>query len=143
MGALAGYPAQLILAKRADSAAKAQALRADRVAAYSAFAERVMDWRRSQVDRGMLASESPPVGQADDAVRDENRRVRAAAWTAFYRVKLLCDDPDIEVKARAVIEATRRMKRAQDRNGLNRGGDDVRLKLGEFLDAAAQQTVVL
>ena len=141
VGALAGYPVQSLLARRADSAAKAQALRADQVAAYSAFAERVMDWRRSQVVRGMLTIEGPGPPQVDEGVRDENRRVRAAAWTAFYRVKLLCDDPEIQRKARDVIETTRDMKRAQDRRTLNAKVDDVRLKLDIFLDSAAEQTL--
>ena len=50
VGALIGYPVQALLAKRADAAARSKDLRADRVAAYSSFAEKVMDWRRWSSD---------------------------------------------------------------------------------------------
>lgn len=141
VGALAGYPVQSMLARRADSAAKARALRADRVVAYAAFAERIMDWRSSQVVRRMQSFEEGVEKERSDEVRDENRRVRAAAWTAFYSVKLLCDEPEIARKAREVIETTRGMKRAQNRHELDAVGDDVRDTLDDFLDVAADQTL--
>lgn len=140
VGALASYPIQALLANRADWAARSKELRADRVAAYSSFAETVMDWRRSQVIRRMLSIRPTDDAQAADLVRDENRRVRAAAWTAYYRVRLLCDDAAIEASALGVIQTTRSMKAAKDRPDLNQIGDEVRQDLNSFLDIAARQT---
>ena len=78
---------------------------------------------------------------ADDVIRDENRRVRAEAWSAFYRVKLLCDDPGLEKLAKAALDVTREMKRSKERATLDAAGDEVRRRIGLFLDAAATQTV--
>ena len=141
VGVLAGYPVQALLAKRAESAARSQALRADRLSAYSSFAERVMDWRRSQIRRAMLTIAPPGEDKDNAAIRDENQRLRAAAWTAYYHVRLLCDDPEIETSARKVVEATRAMKKAIDRQHLNAAGDLVREELNRFLDEASRQTV--
>ena len=139
VGAVASYPFQTLHARRSDSHARAQALRAERVAAYSAFAEKIMDWRRSQIAR--TVSIEALVGSVEvAAVKDENRRVRTAAWTALYRVQLLCDDPDIEKLAHQVIQVTRNMKRAPDRHTADQMGDAVRRALELFLRAASQQT---
>ncbi len=140
VGALASYPVQAVLAKRADSAAQSKELRADRVAAYSSFAEKVMEWRRSQVIRRMLTIRPTDDTDAAEAIRDENRRARAAAWTTYYRVRLLCDDAAIEASALGVIQTTRAMKHAKDRPELNQIGDNVRRDLNSFLDIAAHQT---
>ena len=66
----------------------------------------------------MLTITPGRVASDDERVRDENRRVRAAAWTAYSRVKLLCDDP-ISRRALDVIATTRSMKRADSRAALN------------------------
>lgn len=99
-----------------------------------------MDWRRSQAIRRELSLSSTLDAQAAEAISDENKRVRAAAWTAYYRVRLLCGDVAIEASARGVIEKTRSMKRARNRPELDRVGDEVRQELMEFLDVAARQT---
>lgn len=139
VGALLGYPIQLWLAKRADAAAQSQQLRADRVAAYSAFAEKVMDWRRSQSVRRELYLSPTRDAREYDAVSDENKRARAAAWTAYYRVRLLCGSAAINALAYEVIDQTKAMKRAGNQRDLYRAGDRVRDNLEVFLDAAAGQ----
>lgn len=140
VGVLASYPFQVLQAKRSEAYERAQRLRADRVSAYSGFAEKIMDWRRSQVIRTMLGIEHGAHPDLVAQIKDENRRVRASAWTAFYQVKLLCGDPKLEELARSAVETTRSMKRASDRRMLNATGDDVRVKLATFLEAAAHQT---
>lgn len=141
VGALAGFPAQLVLAKRSDAASRDRALRADRVEAYSGFAEAIMEWRRSQLRRKKHDLDVGANGETRCEVRDENQRLRAAAWAAFFQVKLLCGDSALEAAARATLEATRLMKRAADLGALDNQGDEVRQHLALFLDAASQQTM--
>lgn len=143
LGVTVSFVLQRLNAARAESSARSESIRTSRIDAYSAFAEKVMEWRRTQIIRRMLdvGPESGHPPQDGERVRDENRRDRAAAWTAFYRVKLLCDDAGLEHLARGVLDATREMKKAESRSELNTAGDRVRELLGNFLDAAAAQTV--
>ena len=66
---------------------------------------------------------------------------RATAWTSFYQVKLLVDDPSLEVLARNALMATRNLKRAKSRTEINNAGDEVREKLEQFLVEGATQVV--
>lgn len=100
-----------------------------------------MEWRRSQLRRKKLDFVE---GGSDDIrreVRDENQRLRAAAWAAFFQVKLLCGDSGLENAAQETLETTRLMKRAINQAALDNQGDDVRRNLAAFLDAASKQTV--
>lgn len=100
-----------------------------------------MDWRRSQIRRKKYGFSAGPGEESGAALSDENQRVRTAAWTAFYQVKLLCADSNLEALARETLEATRGMKRAANPEVLNAQGDAVRRKLDDFLDAASKQTL--
>lgn len=140
VGAIAAYPFQALSAKRSDEYARSLSLRADRVVAYSSFADRIMDWRRSQVIRLLLEIDPPVSEEVAARVKDENRRARAAAWTAYYQVKLLSGEPKIAELGEAVIQTTRAMKNALDRTSMDKAGDDVRHSLEDFLDEAARQT---
>lgn len=100
-----------------------------------------MDWRRSQIRRKKLDSADAHSTEVRGEVRDENQRVRAAAWTAFYQVKLLCGDSALENAAKDALEVTRLMKRALNLEALDAQGDAVRRQLDVFLDAASQQTM--
>lgn len=141
VGALCTLPAQALLAKRAERASLGRALRSERVAAYSTFADRIMDWRRSQIVRAKLVGEGAHAQVLEAAVvRDENRRVRAAAWTAYYQLRLLSDDAKIDALAFEAIEATRVMKRASDPKALDAAGSVVRERLDAFLEAASRHT---
>ncbi|NYE38007.1 hypothetical protein F4692_003152 [Nocardioides cavernae] len=146
MGTLAGasltFLFQRINASRAEEAARAERLRERRIAAYASFAEKLMEWRRTQVIRSSIPLQSvqPSIPEVD-AVKDENRRARAAAWTAFYQVKLVVDDSDLDDLARAALEATRNMKRAKTKRDINAAGDEVRARLEGFLIPAAAQII--
>jgi hypothetical protein len=142
VGASVSYLFQRLNVSRGEEFARAERLRSSRIDAYSAYAEKLMDWRRSQVVRAMLGIEEERSSSADaEAIKTDNRRARAEAWAAFYKVKLLCDDPRLEQLAQSALNTTRGMKEANDRASLNARGDDVREHLARFLDAAAAQTV--
>lgn len=140
LGAAVSYAFQRLNDDRAESRDRQQRLRDDRLEAYAAFSAALMDWRRSQVVRRSI--DHSVAGVRDEyvlAVEDENRRVRATAWSAFYRVKLVCDDVNIENAAKAAVEAVRAMKHANDRAKLDDLGDLGRDALEKFLKLSSHQ----
>ncbi|GAA4123694.1 hypothetical protein GCM10022415_29110 [Knoellia locipacati] len=140
VGAVASYPFQVLHAKRTDAYSRSQQLRTERVAVYSSFAEKIMDWRRSQNRRKKRSFGREASGSADPVISDENQRVRAAAWSAYYRVKLLCDDPEIDRVAFEALECVSRMKDALTLEEVQAVGEEVRAKLERFLREASRQT---
>jgi hypothetical protein len=116
-------------------------LRARRIDAYSEFAEKVMEWRRAQTTRMRRRLDVGPDAQDYDNLRMESHQGRSQAWSAFYKVKLLCDDPGIEQFAFSAIEATSDMSHSRSRTDLNAKARLVSDKLDHFLEIAAGQAV--
>ena len=143
VGAAATYPLQILQAKRSDAYSRSQHLRAERVAAYSRFAEKIMDWRRSQNLRKKHTFDPNARAEDDLVIRDENQRVRAAAWSAFYQVKLLCGDAELERLATATVDSVDGMKDQSTLEAVQVAGEEVRAKLDLFLDAASRQTTAM
>lgn len=146
VGTLAGasltFLFQRINASKTEEAARAERLRERRMAAYASFAEKLMEWRRTQVIRSSIPLQSVQVTTPEaDAIKDENRRARAAAWIAFYQVKLVVDNSDLEMLGRSALDATRNMKSAKTRHDINAAGDEVRKRLEAFLKPASTQIV--
>lgn len=99
-----------------------------------------MDWRRSQNKRKKHSLSTASSGGEDPLIRDENQRVRAAAWAAYYQVKLLCDDVEIEDLARQALESVDQMKDAVTREDVQDSGERLRAQLDDFLAKASGQT---
>ena len=124
-GATATYLFQGKISERAESKARDERLRQERLAAYSSLAGAVMDLRGIQYDRGsshMIQDDRHSIGRVP---RAESSRLRSVAWTAFYRFKLTSPDQRLaDLARRAVEEAptsqtpkTRRSSRSEA-NGL-------------------------
>jgi hypothetical protein len=140
VGAVASYPLQALHARRSDEFTRSQHLRTERVVAYSNFAEKMMDWRRSQNVRKKHDLGATPLESPDAVISDENQRVRASAWSAYYQVKLLCGDEHIDGLAKAALDSVEEMKNARTLQQVQDAGDEVRAKLHTFLEAASRQT---
>lgn len=149
IGASTSYFFQRLTLRRTEGFARSEQLRARRIDAYSEFAEKVMDWRRAQTVRLRRRIEAGKAADDYDGLRAESQRLRAQAWSAFYKVKLLCGDPAIEQLALSAIEATHEMWDALggedeiggDRQRLDELGEQVRERLDRFLEAAAAQAL--
>jgi hypothetical protein len=76
-------------------------------------------------------------GLVPTQVRDESYRLRAAAWQAFFRLKLLCDDAELLRLADAALEATAVIPRAVSEEELSAQGERARGAVDSFVEAAA------
>jgi hypothetical protein len=142
LGATVSYVFQRLNLSRSEVFTRAEQLRTSRIEAYSAYATALMDWRRSQLNRRITQLESRQPGDDESTtIAEENRTLRAAAWSAYFKVKLLCDDPQLEKLARSALETTRQIKHARDGTDANALGENVRDEVDKFLELAARQTV--
>lgn len=103
LGSATTYGFQRLADERGRRFARSEAVRQERMAAFSAFAAAVEDYRRGQADRWFRHAEDPE-GAAFLAARAEVHVLRTAARQALYRVKLLTEDPGV---VRAAEEAYR------------------------------------
>jgi hypothetical protein len=71
------------------------------------------------------------------SVRGESYRLRAAAWHAFFRLKLLCDDAELMRLAGVALELAAALPRAVSKKELTAQGEQARDALDAFVDAAA------
>jgi hypothetical protein len=105
LGAAVTHGFQRLADRRGEMFARSEALRHERMAAYSAFAAAVEEYRRGQAERWYRKLEDPE-GEGFARARDEAHRLRTVARQALYRVKLVTDDAGV---VRAAENAYRRM----------------------------------
>ncbi|MFG3493781.1 hypothetical protein [Streptomyces sp. NPDC047928] len=115
-GAVITHVFQRLSSERGELFARSEALRQERMAAYSSFAAAVEDYRHGQADRWYRKRQDPD-GEAFITARDEAHRLRTATRQALYRVKLLTDDRDVTLAAERAYQCTRDVSTAQDRAG--------------------------
>ncbi|MFJ3812164.1 hypothetical protein ACIPWE_38110 [Streptomyces sp. NPDC090073] len=124
------------LARHADQFTRNQQLWHERVAAYSAFAASLTDFRRSQNDRWHLEQDDPNGPQFISACEESYQR-RADATAALCRVRLICGDPALGQRAQEALDATTQIPAAQDEEERTRRGEKARLALDQFLSDAS------
>jgi hypothetical protein len=136
VGGLISYIFQRMNISRADTNAKAERLRSEKLAAYSEFASVLLEYRRVQLHRWHLVLDSARPEQVEEA-EHESRRCRATAWTAFYRVKLLSDDQVLLGQADRALETMREFASVADsRSRVDAQGRLGRKAVEEFIDSA-------
>ncbi|MFF8866262.1 hypothetical protein ACF08B_29900 [Streptomyces sp. NPDC015139] len=123
-------------ARQAEQFTRNQQLWHERVAAYSAFAAALTDFRRSQNDRWHLEQDDLNGPQFISA-RDESYQRRADATAALCRVRLICGDPVLGQRAQDALDATTQIPAAQDEEERTRRGEKARLALDQFLSDAS------
>jgi hypothetical protein len=107
---------------RQNAVQRDEDLRRARLDTYSALCETIVEYRRAQLHRWFVGRD---VGAADEVERqrpevaDEVRRTRAAAWGQFYRVVMICNDDELERRARVAMSLTKQMKDAASSGELN------------------------
>ncbi|MER5432197.1 hypothetical protein [Streptomyces sp. NPDC002588] len=105
-------------------------LHEERILAYVAFAEAVMEFRRELMDRWFAehngaAHDSSPVYAS-----------RSTMWTAYYRVALLARDEGIRQAATAARETVSSIKKAQSLDVMKARSDATREAVRRFVDTA-------
>ncbi|MFF8846913.1 hypothetical protein ACF08N_30055 [Streptomyces sp. NPDC015127] len=136
LGSVATHLFQRQTAERSAVLARAEQLRQERIAAYSAFAGALVDYRRGQNDRWHRAMEAPGSVAAEEA-RIDSYRLRSSAHQALIRVQLVCDDPQALDLAAAAFEVTNCMHEAPDETDRSQRSEQARETLSEFIGTAA------
>jgi len=126
------------IARQTERFNRSQQLWSERVAAYSAFAATLTDFRRSQNDRWHLEQADPRSPQFVSA-REASYQRRADATAALCRVHLISSDPRLDEVAQAALDAAAEIHVAQDEQDRERRGEKARLALDRFLYDASPQ----
>ncbi|MDA5279901.1 hypothetical protein [Streptomyces sp. Isolate_45] len=124
------------MARQAERFTRNQQLWHERVAAYSAFAAALTDFRRSQNDRWHLEQADPNSPQFISA-REASYQRRAEATAALCRVRLICGDSDLGQLAQEALDATTEIHVAHDEQDRAGRGEKARLGLDRFLSDAS------
>jgi hypothetical protein len=123
-------------ARHAEQFTREQELRHERIAAYSAFAAALTEFRRSENDRWHLEQDAP--GSPEFVLaRDESYQLRASATAELCRVHLVCGSLDLSQLAQAAFDATTEVHLAQDEQDRAGRGEKARLALEHFLATAS------
>lgn len=131
LGAVATYPFQRL-------AAKQQTLRDERIAAYTAFASAMEDFRWGQAER-YFSKKRDPGGEAYRMAYQEGHRLRTTAWQAFYRLKLVTNDASLVADAEAALERTRSVSGAANDRQRNQLDDFAKAAIRDFVDNASKR----
>jgi hypothetical protein len=110
-------------------------LRRRRVEAYAAFCAAAIEYRTAQTNRwhayhaldGQLELDTEPPELAKDL-----RTSRGAAWSRYYEVLMICDDPSIVEAANDALQSAADMNRSLDRAEFARLGDLVHDQVARF-----------
>ncbi|PAZ13362.1 hypothetical protein CLM62_25235 [Streptomyces sp. SA15] len=130
LGAVATYPFQRL-------AAKQQTLRDERIAAYTAFAAAIEDFRWGQAERFFHKQRNDTA--AYEKAYHEGHRLRMTARQAFYRLKLVTDDDFLVTLARTALDRTRDIHNAeQDAEARNRLNTTAKEAIEAFVDYASK-----
>ncbi|MGW5681476.1 hypothetical protein [Nonomuraea sp. NPDC003754] len=138
LGSLVTYLFQQRATQRAEQFAISARLREERMTVYSGFAGAVLQFRTAQYDRALRAFEGEPTPAYDEA-KATSYRLRASAWHALYRVRLLAEDPEISRLAEDAMALAADMHEARDRRTLTGRGDDVRSAVEAFIATASAE----
>ncbi|WP_329177767.1 hypothetical protein [Streptomyces sp. NBC_01477] len=136
LGSVITYAFQQRANLRSEVFAHSEALRQERMAAYSAFAAAVEDYRHGQATRWYRRLDGPG-GAEFGAARDEAHRLRTVARQALYRVKLLTDDPEVTAAAEQAYRDTWDVSNARDQPGHDQRDDRARQAVEAFVSRAA------
>jgi hypothetical protein len=131
LGAVATYPFQRL-------AAKQQTLRDERIAAYTAFASAVEDFRWGQAER-YFSKQRDPGGEAYRLAYQEGHRLRTTAWQAFYRLKLVTNDATLMAHAESALEQTRSVSGAANDRERDQLDDVAKTAIRDFVEYASKR----
>ncbi|MFB9830785.1 hypothetical protein [Actinoallomurus acaciae] len=136
VGSVVTYLLQRRNAERAERFARDQRLWQERLQAYGAFAEALVEYRRAQYDRWHRHKEDPSSGAYIDA-RTESYRLKAIARQTTFRVRLLTSDRKLIARVNEIMRITEDLHKAAGNDDLTARGDRAQQLVDEFIDAAS------
>lgn len=74
--------------------------------------------------------------EIQDAQSEDVRLTRAAAWDAYYRLRLVAPSPGVEEQAREVINAIKGLRASDSLEALDDAGESVRHRIDALIDDA-------
>lgn len=114
---------------RASDHEQAEALCQERIHSFATFCAAVVEYRRSQLHRWFVGKDSGGDARSIEEQRPEVAKVvrdsRAAAWSSYYRLLMVCDDDALALQAKATLVLTKSMKEAETAEELNARSDEV------------------
>ncbi|WP_405142032.1 hypothetical protein OG589_32980 [Sphaerisporangium sp. NBC_01403] len=138
LGSLVTFIFQRMTANRTERFTLATRLREERMAIYSGFAGAVLEFRVAQFNRGILRRREGRESEYNEA-RAESSRLRASAWHALYRVRLIADDLDVIRLAEAAMNLATDMHHAGSRDALTACSEEVRKAIEAFVSGSSTQ----
>lgn len=142
IGTLAGSALTFLFtqlsARRAERVARAERLRQERIAAYTAFAGALADLRRAVISL-WFARQREPDGPDTRTAQTEADQRGAEADRARFAVRLLTDDQDVHRLADAAFDPIDAIGTAGDRAELRVHEDRSQAVLTEFIQAGGAQ----
>ncbi|MCU7826602.1 hypothetical protein [Kitasatospora sp. DSM 101779] len=139
VGSVSTHLFQRRTARRAETAARTERLRQERLAAYSEFAAAANELKRGLITAWFRRRDEPRDEAAHRAAQTEADRLGALAETARFRLHLVADDPGVNRLAATVLGATAGLHRAADRQQIIRLEREFEAAVDAFLAAAARQ----
>jgi hypothetical protein len=136
LGSVVTYVFQRRTTGRAEQFTRDERLRQERLSAYSAFAEAVMEYRHEQLTQ-WLRRHGELIEPSPEANRAEQGRPRATAWQARYRIQLLADEPKLIELADKAIDAVADIHRSKEPGELEQHGKRTRQRVEDFIHAAS------
>ncbi|GAA3080634.1 hypothetical protein GCM10020000_78110 [Streptomyces olivoverticillatus] len=136
LGSVITHTFQRLASRRGELFTRSEALRQERIAAYSTFAAAVEDYRHGQANR-WYRKQGDPDGEAFITARDEAHRLRTVARQALYKVKLLTDDREVTLAAELAYQCTRDVSIAQDQRDRDSRDTQARQAIEAFVSRAA------
>jgi hypothetical protein len=130
---------------RANEHEQAEALRQERIQSFATFCAAVVEYRRSQLHRWFVGRDNQgdarTVEQLRPDVAKDVRDSRAAAWSSYYRLLMVCDDDALAGEAKDTLRITKSMKEAKTPEELNTLSDDVHGAVEAFALNARSTTI--
>ncbi|MCW2879478.1 MAG: serine/arginine repetitive matrix protein 2 [Sphaerisporangium sp.] len=136
LGATVTYVFQMRTAKQARQSAREERLWQERLAAYSAFAGALTDFRKSQNDRWHREQEDSQ-SAAYATARDDSYRQRANATAALFRLRLVTTNQELDGLASLALRLAEEIHEATDEQDRTDRGRKARRALLDFAQAAA------
>lgn len=136
LGATVTYLFQKKNAERAETRAREQARRNERLAACEAFAGAVVDFLRGEYDRVHQQLRGDPRNEVYRATLDQAYRLRSAAQHALLRIRLICDEATVVSAAQDAFDVTTTIHDASSVDEVRSEGERANAALDRFIQAA-------
>ncbi|MFE0761365.1 hypothetical protein [Streptomyces smyrnaeus] len=137
LGSVITHVFQRLASRRNEEFTRAEALRQEWIATYTAFAAAVEDYRHGQATRWYRKTEDAG-GESYKEARDEAHRLRTVTRQALYRVKLLTHDQSVARAAELAYQQTMEISEAGEHSEYLSRARGAREAIEAFVSVAAR-----